>query len=90
VGGKGFKGAGDNWVQVHRDRRALQDLPFPPWTQDEQSEKIGVILYLKRQLTDYHVEHVAKSRTLHVFVSRLGVAAPESRERSDRNEGCGQ
>jgi hypothetical protein len=31
------------------------------------------VLYLKRQLTDYHVEHVEKSRTLHVFVPHLGI-----------------
>ncbi|KAJ7312332.1 hypothetical protein DFH08DRAFT_822378 [Mycena albidolilacea] len=27
---------------------------------------------------------------MHVFVPRLGVATPESRERSDRNKGCSQ
>jgi hypothetical protein len=50
----------------------------------------NLVTYLKRQLTDYHVEHVIKSRTLHVFVPQLGVAVPESREQSNRNEGCGQ
>jgi hypothetical protein len=52
--------------------------------------RVSLFLYLKRQLTDYHVEHVIKSSTLHVFVPWLGVAAPESREWSDRNEGCSQ
>jgi hypothetical protein len=62
----------------------------PPFTEKYPLELGSQILYLKRQLTDYHVEHVIKSRTLHVFVPWLGAAAAESRERSDRNEGCGQ
>jgi hypothetical protein len=40
--------------------------------------------------TTDRLSHGARDKVTHVFVLWLGVAAPESREQSDRNEGCGQ